>query len=237
MRINCHIFLIGLFILCSKNSQCQIQLDNWFLTATVGFEKHDKRLFEYPERASLLRNQTENWGSQIYSLRIYRKFVSKNKLFITGGVGIQQELASFKRPFDRSSFKQDSFLILLNLDSYETFYGIISLQSLYFISENSFINIDMNLGTALYKKIDGTFSSSALFSPYSQTLFQLDHFNAIIGINFRIKKLLIGASMRAFNAQRIDKIIFNKIIKDPRIDQKIEYYNLLNINFSVSYNL
>jgi len=54
-------------------------------------------------------------------------------------------------------------------------------------------------------------------------------------MNGRIGKVIIGIYSRVANVQKIDRIIFNDILKDPRTDQTWEWHNPLRIDLSVGY--
>ena len=50
-------------------------LSNWLLTANLGVEKHDKRLFGYAESRFLHAYQSESWGTY------HMEFNVKSKIF------------------------------------------------------------------------------------------------------------------------------------------------------------
>ncbi len=69
--------MLSLGVLCliqSVSGQTE-SIGNWILSANVGIEAHDKRLFDYarPEREALLRMQPEFWGTYHFGLNARRK--------------------------------------------------------------------------------------------------------------------------------------------------------------------
>ena len=57
------------------------------------------------------------------------------------------------------------------------------------------------------------------------------------GILFRVKRLNLGIQYRITQIKRIDKILFNNLIQDPRTDQKFELFNPFKLWFSIGYQL
>ena len=82
--------------------------------------------------------------------------------------------------------------------------------------------------------IDHTEWSREVF-PISEGTFELDDIQLRLGVNYKLGKLIIGLHSRVVNFQKIDKIIFNDIIKDPRTDQKWEWNNPLRIDLTIGY--
>jgi hypothetical protein len=57
------------------------------------------------------------------------------------------------------------------------------------------------------------------------------------GIDFRRGKFNFGIKYRVLQIKIIEKIIFNRIIKDPRTDQKFEMHNPFKVGITIGYNL
>jgi hypothetical protein len=63
----------------------------------------------------------------------------------------------------------------------------------------------------------------------------LDDIQLRLGVHGRIGKFMIGLHSRVANFQKIDKIIFNRLVQDPRTDQKWEWNNPLRFDLTVGY--
>lgn len=209
-------------------------IPNWQITASWGIEKHDKRLFDYSEKESLLAMQPENWGTYNLDVNIKRKIWSKQRLNGLIGFGLEDEIATFLRPFDHSHFDKDSFRILRNLNHYSKVKLPLSLSVFYELGNHWFISGDLVSDILLFRSINHTENNSGAF-PYEESSFEFDEIHFVLGINCRIKQFYAGINSRVMNYQKIDKIIFNYLIHDPRVNQKWEWYNPLRFDFKVGY--
>ena len=62
-----------LFILQSVAGQTE-SIGNWIMSINAGIEAHDKRLFDYSGKESLLSSQPQFWGTYHIGLNVRRKF-------------------------------------------------------------------------------------------------------------------------------------------------------------------
>ncbi len=124
--------------------------------------------------------------------------------------------------------------ILRNLDRYNKVELPISLTVFYEFANNWRISGAMSSNVLLYRLIDHTENNANVF-PYSENIVELVDINLRLGINYKIDKWLIGFNSRMINFQKIDNIIFNDIIKDPRVDEKWEWSNPLRFDFTIGY--
>ncbi|MEE9440009.1 MAG: hypothetical protein V3V14_13470 [Saprospiraceae bacterium] len=228
------IFTIVLMIVAFSVYSQTDSLDNWLVNMSLGIEAHDKRLFNYSEKESLLEMQPEFWGTYHSEFNLNRKFLQNSRLSSFIGLGLSYENATFLRPFDHSYFKKDSFRILRNLNKYKKVDLPISLSVFYEFAKNLQVSGTMSSNILLFKSIDHTENNSDVF-PYSESTFEIDNFNLNLGLLYQLDKWLIGINARLINFEKIDKIIFNDIIKDPRIDQNWEWNNTLQFNFIIGY--
>ncbi len=229
------LFSTFVFLLCLQSVYCQTDsIGNWLVNVSFGIEAHDKRLFNYSEKELLLKMQPEFWGTYHCGFSLKRKFLQNSRVTSFIGLGIDYENATFLRPFDHSYFERDSFRILRNLDRYNKVEVPISLTVFYEFANNWLILGAMSSNVLLYRLIDHTENNNDVF-PYSESTFEIDDIHLRIGINYQIDKWLIGFNSRLFNYQKIDKIIFNSLIKDPRVDQKWEWSNPLRFDFTIGY--
>lgn len=229
------LFLTFAFLLVIQTIYCQTDsLGGWLANLSVGIEAHDKRLFDYSEKESLLAMQPEFWGTFHLGVNIKRKFLHKKRVTSFIGLGINYENATFLRPFDHIRFERDYDEILRNLNKYEKGQLPLICSTFYEFGNHFFLSGQLVSNILLYRSIDHTENNSDVF-PYSENTLELNDINFRLGINYKINKWLIGFNSRMINFQKIDKIIFNDIIKDPRGDQSWEWNNPLQFDFTIGY--
>ncbi len=233
MVVRYKILLLILFVL-NNTSVIHAQLtSNWILDFEFGIEQHDKRLFDYSEKETLLAEQPEKWGTYHLNVSIQRRMWVKHQFSSYFGMGIGYEKATFLRPFNQLYFK-DLTEILLVTNKYEKIKMPLFFSVIYQPVNQWFISGKLISTILLYRSIDNTKYDSSVF-PYTKSCFELDDVNFSIGINYLMDKIYLGISTRVINFQKIDKIIFNHLIKDPRVDQKWEWYNPLRFDFTIGY--
>jgi len=222
-----------LFIIQSVCCQAQ-NLGDWIVGLNAGIEAHDKRLFDYSEKESLLSSQPEFWGTYHFGLDVRRKVWQNDRFVSYIGLGVGYERATFIRPFDHFYFENPSFFILLAQNRYEKVLTPLSLLVFYELVDHWFISGELASNFLVYRSIDDPEASRKLF-PFSQSAFELDNIELRLGLNYKIDKFMIGLHSRVVNFQKIDRIIFNNLIKDPRTDQNWEWYNPLRFDLTVGY--
>lgn len=208
-------------------------IPKWQITASWGIEKHDKRLFDYSEKESLLAKQPENWGTYNMGISLRKSISHSEPVSILFGVGIIYEKATFVRPFSQLYFG-DLSEILLTTNEYKTIQVPLSLSVIYHVGNFWFISGETASNLTVYRSIDHTDNNSDVF-PYTESSFDLDEVYLGLGVNYRVKQFFIGINSRVLNYQKIDKIIFNSIVKDPRTDQKWEWNNPLRFDVTIGY--
>ena len=232
------IFLYFFFFLFFNNVEGQDITRNWFVQTGFGIEKHDKRLFNVPDKALYIgwNSEAGDWGTYHYNVSIFRKIKQLKRFSFYTGIGISYEKATYLRPFDHSYFnKRDKlFRILRVQNKYEKIKIPLSLNLFYEIADNLFFDVELSSLFLVYRSIDHTENNSDFF-PYTESTFELDAINLDTGINYRINHFIFGINTRIFNHQKIDKIIFGAVVRDPRVNQKWEIYNPLQLNFNVGY--
>ncbi len=223
------ILTIGfLFSMQAVFSQSE-SIGDWIFSVTSGIEAHDKRLFNGSESEMLLEMQPEFFGTYHVGLSVHRKFLERNKLKSFIGVGASYENATFIRPFNHFYFPGDSVKILYFLNNYKKYSTNLSLFISYDFGSDWILSGEARSNFLIYREL----SNSAV--KFSETTFELDYIEIRLGVNRRIGNFLIGVNSRVFNYQKIDKIIFNELIKDPRVDEKWERYNPLRFDLTVGY--
>lgn len=222
-----------LFILQSVCCQAQ-NLGDWMVSVNAGIEAHDKRLFDYSEKESLLDMQSELWGTYHTGLDIRRKVWQSRRISSFLGLGLAYENATFTRPFD-SGYFGETRRILLVTNKYEKILLPLSLLVFYEIGGHWIISGEFASNFLVFRSVDNTSVSNSEFFPLSEGTFELDDIQLRLGVHGRIGNVLIGLYSRVANFQKIDRIIFNRIIQDPRTDQKWEWHNPLRFDLTVGY--
>ncbi len=164
---------------------------------------------------------------------VNRKAWQNKRLSSFLGLGLRYENASFIRPFDHSHFEKDEFRILRYHNKYEKVQLSLSFSGFYEIADNWLISGKVNSNTRLFRSIDN--ENPAQLFPYREGDFDFENIDLMRGVNYRIGKVIVGLHSRVVNFQKIDKVIFNSLIKDPRSDQKWEWYNPLRFDLTVGY--
>jgi hypothetical protein len=207
---------------------------NWLITSNLGIEKHDKRLFDYSEKDMLLEMQAESWGTYHWNVSINRKVGQVIRLSVFANIGVEHEIATFLRPFDHLYFEKDFYKILRNLNKYEKVKIPLSFIAFYKIFHNTYVNAGISSYVLIYRKIDHTENNSDAF-PYTEFTMEPNNVELTAGLNRTFRRFLFGLNTRLVNYQKIDKILFNSIIKDPRTNKNWEFYNPLQFEFSIGY--
>lgn len=213
----------------SQNSR-----DQWMLELSGGIEQHDKRLFDYPEKDRLLAMQTDKWGTYHAGLIVKRNMWDRKRFSVYGGIGLHYEKATFLRPFNHFHFKEVAFDILRNLNRYTKLQVPLVISIYYKFGDHWSVSGELTPQLLVYRSIDHTENNSDVF-PYSESTLELDDIHFSLGLHYRIKHFTVGINSRLFNFQKIDEIIFNDIVKDPRADQTWEWYNPLRFDLTVAY--
>ena len=217
-----------LFIILSVCCQAQ-NLGDWIVSANAGIEAHDKRLFDYPGRESLLAKQPEFWGTYHFGLNGRRRVWQSKRFNSFLGLGVSYENATFRRPFDHFYFASPAPDIVVRLDRYKKVLMPVSLAAFYELGDHWAISAELVSNFLVFRSIEVREGSA------TEGVFELDDIQLRLGINYRIGKFMIGLHSRVANFQMIDRIIFNDIIRDPRTDQKWEWHNPLRFGLTVGY--
>lgn len=225
---------VVLMLWSAVGATCQTQPSKWMAQAYFGIEQHDKRLFHYPDRDYLLDLQPHKWGTYHFGLNVNYGLIHFRKLSLLAGSGVSFELATFNRPFDHSLFNKDLFRILRYENSYLKLKIPLKISIRYIVVNKIFLSGEIISNFVAFRRIDQTGINSEYF-PYKESTFELNDVNFKLGINYCFKKYFIGINSRVVNFQKIDKIIFNSLIEDPRVDQKWEWYNPLRFDISFGY--
>lgn len=232
------ILTVGVLFLIQSVS-CQTEsIGDRIVKLNAGIEAHDKRLFNYPfppARERLLAKSPEFWGTYHIGLRAKRKVWQSKRFHSSIGLGVSYENATFNRPFDHRHFEEgNSTDDIRGLNRYKKVLTPLSLSAFYELDDHWLISGDIISNFIVFRCIDNTELSREDY-PYSEGTLELDDVQLRIGVIYQIGNWMIGIHSRVANVQKIDRIIFNDILKDPRADQTWEWHNPLRFDLTVGY--
>jgi hypothetical protein len=221
-------FIIGLIIMPIA---CCCQTGKWTFSLDYGLQAHDKRLFDFPPKESVLERHPETFGTHQFGIRIEKKVAQQGKLHFHVGSGLSTELSTFERPFNHNFGKNGGTEILRWTDRYYQFLMQFPLNGTYQLNDHFGLSLgvlpQLNFLTiANHTTQDKTYSWWR-FGPYSV------EFNP--GIEYTKSRMVFSLRYRAFQVKKIDRILFNSIVRDPRTDQTFETYNPFKLWLSVGY--
>ena len=226
-----------LFFVFSAKIFSQDSLSKWKVQLYFGIEEHDKRLFNYSEKWTLLSMQPERWGTYSVKAEVERKLLSKWIFTLYSGFGLQYELATFLRPFDHFYFSDGrTIYILWHEDRYNKIGVLTNTRLTTKIISNVYFDMEVYPVFNIFRLIDNSAIKDRKYFPYKKWEFEFVKIQANAGLCLQYKRVAIGFYYRFYNYQKIDKIIFNKILKDPRTDQTWEYFNPVHYDFSIAYS-
>ena len=210
---------------------CMGQAPNWTLSVNYGLQAHDKRLFDFPPRRRVLERQPEAFGTHQFGLDITRKVAQKGKMRFSAGGGLSVELATFERPFDHNFGQNGGTDILISTNEYYQFLIQFPLNGTYQFNEH----IRLSLGVLPQLNVFTIANHTQYTRNYSWRQFDLYSVEFNPGIDYTTSRLVFSLKYRAFQFKKIDRILFNRILDDPRTDQTFETYNPFKIWLSVGY--
>lgn len=222
-------FIIGLIVLPIA---CYCQTGKWTFSLDYGLQAHDKRLFDFPPREYVLERQPETFGTHQFGIRLEKKVAHKGKLHFHAGVGLNTELATFERPFDYTYKKDGITRVLRWTDRYYQFLMQLPLNGTYQLNDHFGFSLGVLPQLNFLTIADHTTGES-----YSWWRFDLYSVEFNPGIEYTNSRLVFSLKYRAFQVKKIDRILFNHIVRDPRTDQAFETYNPFKIWISVGYKL
>jgi hypothetical protein len=184
----------------------------------------------------LLARSPEFWGTYPLGLSAKRKVWQRKRFSSFIGSGVGYENATFYRPFDHTVFATSGSTTadIKALNRYKKVFTPISFSAFYELGDHWFLLGELVSNFLVFRSIRNTEWSREGFA-YTASTFELDDIQFRLGMNGRIGKVIIGIYSRVANVQKIDRIIFNDILKDPRTDQTWEWHNPLRIDLSVGY--
>jgi len=206
----------------------------WTTSFSFGLQAHDKRLFDFPPKEDLLARQPEAFGTYQLSLGVHRVFQPERKISFTTGVGFSTEVATFLRPFDHNYFTGRGTYDLNSTKKYSKHLVQIPIAARYKMGRRLGFQVEAlpQIGMWTMAKQNGTTITHSKFDP----CFYSAEFN--LGLNYSIsRRIYLGLSYRIFQIKKIDKVLFNYILRDPRKDEKFETYNPFKLWFTIGYRM
>ncbi len=217
-------------LLLSQNEENR----KWAASFSFGLQAHDKRLFDFPPKEAALARQPETFGAYQLSLGVHRIFRPDRRTSFIAGIGFSTEVATFLRPFDQNYFTGRRTYELASTNRYSKYLVQIPIVVRYKTDRRFGFQVETlpQMGMWTAAKRNGTAITRSKFDPG----FYSAEFNA--GLNYSIsRRISLGLSYRVFQIKKIDKILFNHIVRDPRKDEKFETYNPFKLWLTVGYQL
>ena len=218
-------FAVGLSIY-GQNAQNT----KWAVSLSTGLQEHDKRLFEFPLREDLLESQPEKFGTFQTNVNILRMIYNTNKFKVNAGTGLGVELNTFRRPFDYTYRRDDDTKILRFTDRYYKYLLVLPLEARLFAREKIFLS-----SSILTQFNFHTVANRSNFRSYNWWIFNFHSVELASGIGYSLSLFDFALSYRAYQFKKIDRILFNHILRDPRVNKKIETENPFKLWLSIGY--
>jgi len=206
----------------------------WVTFFSFGLQAHDKRLFDFPPKEAALARQPETFGTYQFSLGIHRVFQPDRKISFTTGIGFSTEVATFSRPFEHYYFTGRGTYELTWANRYSKHLVQFPIAARYKMGRRLGFQVEAvpQIGMWTVAKQNGTAIRLSKFDPG----FYSAEFN--LGLNYSIsRRIYLGLSYRIFQIKKIDKVLFNYILRDPRKDEKFETYNPFKLWFTIGYRM
>ncbi|MFN0213381.1 MAG: hypothetical protein ACKVT2_03930 [Saprospiraceae bacterium] len=204
----------------------------WVVSLGFGIQAHDKRLFDFPPKEGLLARQSEIFGTYQFRINLLRVFNISSKVSLSSGIGLTNEIATFLRPFDQNYFTKAGTEELNHTDRYHKY-----LLQLPLIFEYRMFSKLSLTGEALPQVNLLTVSHHSL-RDLNYSKFDPDYYSTEINVGVKYifnRRINVGVNYRGFQFKKIDKVLFNYTLRDPRTDQTYETYNPFKLWLSIGY--
>jgi len=226
IRLNLVFFI--LYCSCSVFGQDSSK-DKWLLSVNLALQANDKRLFDFPGKDNLLDKEHAIFGTYQLSLNVLREIFRENKSKC-------MELSTFKRPFDSHYNNIIGPDLLTYTDKYYQY--LVQTPIIYNQKFNSRFMFSMELLPQFNFKTNALFSKTENYNyAHAWNGFNFYSIEFCPGLIYHTNVIDFGMYYRVFQIKKIDKIIFNDIIEDPRINQNIENHNPFKLQFGFYYKM
>lgn len=224
-------FILSLLFACIPLAYSQTGTGKLQVTFTCSLEEHDKRLFGYHGKEQLQARNPGIFGTQAYSISALHRIKTVGNFTFSAGLGLEFEKATFDRPVDLYYFQPVNPDITVKYEKYKKWMSNVPVLVEYNVNDDVSIFTLINSKFIFRKRFDGT---SGPF-PLTETKLGYDSTELTLGVSFKSGNLRVSPFIRAFNMQRIDEAIFDYyLIRDPRVDQKVEYNYHFKLGIMVS---
>lgn len=207
----------------------------WLISIDFGIQEHDKRLFGFPPKKSYLSYHPETFGTYQLGINLRKELIGKKKLKLSGGLGLSSELSTFLRPFDHKYGEEIGNDQLLSTDRYFQFLLQSPVNISYIFSKRFRYSVEILPQMDFLTYADHSSGPNSKNGSWSRWDLYSIEINS--GIDYTLSNFIFSIKYRVFQFKKIDKIIFNDIINDPRIDQVFETANPFKVWFSVGFVL
>jgi len=211
------LMLVVLFALQSVFGQTK-SIGDWIVSANAGIEAHDKR---NSQQERLLTMEPEKYGTYHAGGLIQRKLLGMKRMSVFAGLGVNYEQATMLRTFNHCHFFEGLCpLILLRQNRYVKFSAPVSVTFWFEVADNFYLSALVESNWLVYRRI----------TQYSENTFELEDIQGRLGLRYQWRQVVFGFDARAFNFQKIDKILFS-----PSIEESWEWHNPLRFDLTIGY--
>jgi|GEM_PF-455855 hypothetical protein len=218
--------IVVVFLIQSVWGQTE-PIGDWIVSLNAGIEAHDKR---NSRQERLLTMPQEKYGTYHAGGLIQRKLVGINRLRIFGGLGFNYEKATMRRTFQHGHFIDGPVLgILLYQNRYTKLSAPTSISCWFAVTDNFYLSALVESNWLVHRRITLSESSWRGF-PYYESTIALEDMQCRLGLRYQWQHVIIGFDARAFNFQKVDKILFSS-----SIEESWEWHNPLRFDLTVGY--
>jgi len=224
-------FLFACLFFCLKATSQDSPKSKWLLSINSGVQAHDKRLFNFSGSANLLNTQPGFFGTYQFGVGILKETTFKNQSRLYYGFQLSSELSTFRRPFDHKFGKTSGHDGVRYTNRYYKVLLTVPIQLNIHNSKKIDFLIEVLPQLSVFTKAyDSRYDYTEKFN-WSRLVFHSVELNP--GLDYKLGNSIISLKYRLFQLKKIDRIIFNYTLDDPRIDQTFETYN--PVKFMVSF--
>ena len=224
------------FILLNTLIVCKIYgQNNLIASINLSIEKHDKRLFNFSNKESLLALHPEFFGSYNASFSLVKKVKEDGGFLIYSGLIFTIENKTFTRPFDHRLFEKDQLEILRNLNRYSKLNAGLKTNIDYIVSNSIVLRVNAQFLFTVFNSANFKGSSSEVF-PYQMWNFKVNSFSLTPEFVYILNDLQFGLGARALNISTVDKVIFGRWINNDFSNKSLDLYNPFKLVLSISKN-
>lgn len=208
---------------------------DWLINIRLSLQKHDKRLFNTPEKETYLSIHPNFFGT--YKIRVEALNESKfDQVLWHKGFGVMLDVSTFTRPFDHEYFDQDRFRVLRTLNNYKKISITIPNYLAYELNSKITFGAFLNVNFDIFTYANNSKSNLDVY-PYSKWDFNFYSFEFTPEIAYHFNKTAIGFGIRALHLKKVDKVLFADFVDHYITNKELEFYNPLELSFRIKFKI